>query len=321
MSQILVFLEHKNGEIKKTSLELLTAAKKSGAPFDAMAFGAGSKILAAVAGGLGAQTLFASENEIFKNYNSEAFAEAVSQIIKEIKPEVLLATASQVNKDLFPRVGGKTGNGVATDCTSLTLSGTNLSVRRPVFSGKASVEVEFKNSPTKIALMRPNVLEIEQPASGKSATVVEVALAPMDLKTIVKSIVQGAGSKLDLTEANVIVSGGRGMKGPENFKMLEELAAVLGGTVGASRAVVDAGWVAHDMQVGQTGKTVSPSLYIACGISGAIQHLAGMSSSKVIVAINKDKEAPIFQRATYGIVGDALEIVPLLTAEFKKLLQ
>jgi electron transfer flavoprotein alpha subunit len=190
-----------------------------------------------------------------------------------------------------------------------------------MYAGKVSAEVEFKNSPVKIILMRPNSLPEGKATAGKTATVVDVAAPTLDLKALVKEVVKGASSKIDLTEANVIVSAGRGIKGPENFKILEDLAATLGGAVGASRAVVDAGWASHDMQVGQTGKTVSPTLYIACGISGAIQHLAGMSSSKVIVAINKDKEAPIFQKATYGIVGDLFEVVPLLTQEFKKLLQ
>ena len=189
-----------------------------------------------------------------------------------------------------------------------------------MYAGKCTAGVEFKSSDTKMVLMRPNQLPVGAPEGKKSTQVKDVAAPAVDLKTLVKQVVKGASAKLDLSEANIIVSGGRGMKEPANFKMLEELADVLGATVGASRAVVDAGWVPHGMQVGQTGKTVAPTLYIAAGISGAIQHLAGMSGSKVIVAINKDPNAPIFQKATYGIVGDALEIVPLLTAEFKKLI-
>ena len=178
----------------------------------------------------------------------------------------------------------------------------------------------FKNSPIKIVLMRPNQLPVQEGTAGGTPEVKEIPLPQIDLRVIVKDVVKGASEKLDLTEANIIVSGGRGMKGPEHFKLLEELASTLGATVGASRAVCDAGWVPHSMQVGQTGKTVAPTLYIACGISGAIQHLAGMSGSKVIVAINNDPEAPIFQKATYGIVGDVFEVVPKLTEEFKKLL-
>jgi electron transfer flavoprotein alpha subunit len=321
MADILVFVEHKDGKIKKASTELLAAAGRAGASVHALALGPGSKGLANEVGSYGASQLFASEADALKLYNSEAYAAIIAGLIKEKKPGIVLATATSTGKDLFPRVGASVGCGVASDCVTLNISGENVSTRRPMYAGKVSAEVTFQNSPTKIVLMRPNSLEAGKPTAGKAAEVVTLPEPPKDLKTIIKEVVTGTANKLDLTEANIIVSGGRGMKGPENFEILEELAAVLGGAVGASRAVVDAGWVPHDMQVGQTGKTVSPTLYIACGISGAIQHLAGMSSSKVIVAINKDKEAPIFQKATYGIVGDLFEVVPLLTAEFKKLLK
>jgi electron transfer flavoprotein alpha subunit len=320
MANILVFVEFKDGKVKKSSAELLSAAKKAGATVMALALGPGSKNLSAEAGGWGATTLLACDDAGLKNYNPEAFAAALTQAIKEKQPEIVLASATATGKDLLPRVGASVGCGVASDCTSLDISGANVTARRPMYAGKVSAQVEFQNSPTKIILMRPNALELGQPETGKTALVVELPAPPKDLRTIVKEVVASTAGKLDLTEANIIVSGGRGLKEASNFKLLHELAGVLGAAVGASRAVVDAGWVPHDMQVGQTGKTVSPTLYIAVGISGAIQHLAGMSSSKVIVAINKDKEAPIFQKATYGIVGDLFEVVPLLTQEFKKLL-
>jgi electron transfer flavoprotein alpha subunit len=198
-----------------------------------------------------------------------------------------------------------------------------LKVRRPVYSGKCTAEVSFlETASPKIVLMRANQLPVGE-ASGAGAVTVKDVPAPSsaNLRTLIKEVLKGASGKLDLTEANIIVAGGRGLKEAANFKLIEELADACGATVGASRAIVDAGWVSHSMQVGQTGKTVAPTLYIAVGISGAIQHLAGMSGSKVIVAINKDPNAPIFQKATYGLVGDLFEIVPVLTQEFKTLLQ
>jgi electron transfer flavoprotein alpha subunit len=192
---------------------------------------------------------------------------------------------------------------------------------RPVYSAKAVIKVACKDKP-QMATIRPNVLVPGEPDAAASAEVVKVpvSLSDADIRTVVKDVLKSAGGKVELTEANVIVAGGRGMKGPDEFKILEELAGVLGAAVGASRAAVDAGWRDHHDQVGQTGKVVNPSLYIACGISGSIQHLAGMKTSKVIVAVNKDPEAPIFKVANYGIVGDLFKVVPVMTEEFKKML-
>lgn len=320
MSHILIFTEFANGKLKKGSLELLSAAQKSGQPITAMALGTGSKGLATELGTYGVKTLLAGDAAAFDSYNPELFANTVSPQLEALKPTVVLASSSMLGRDLFPRVAARLKWGVASDCTELELSGSGAKARRPMYAGKCSAEVKFENGSPAVILMRANQLPVAAgPASG-APQITDIPAPQTDLHTLVKSVVKGASSKLDLTEANVIVSGGRGLKEASGFKMLEELADVLGATVGASRAVVDAGWVPHNMQVGQTGKTVAPTLYIACGISGAIQHLAGMSGSKVIVAINKDANAPIFQKATYGLVGDAFEIVPLLTQEFKKVL-
>jgi electron transfer flavoprotein alpha subunit len=194
--------------------------------------------------------------------------------------------------------------------------------KRPVYAGKAFIEVTYPAGRPQMASVRPNVLEMIAPDASKKGSIIKVdaKIDPASLRTTVLEVVKSAAAKVDLTEAEIIVSGGRGMKGPENFKILEELADVIKATVGASRAAVDSGWRDHGDQVGQTGKVVTPNLYIACGISGAIQHLAGMGSSKVIVAINKDPDAPIFQKADYGIVEDLFKVVPVLKEEFKKLL-
>lgn len=320
MSKVLVFCEFGETGLKKGSAELLTAAKASGREVHALVVGAGVS-QADAAGKSGASVIWTCGDEKLKNYNPELYAAVVSDAIKESGAEVVLGSASMLARDLFPRVGARLGAGVASDCTVLELSSSALRVRRPMFAGKCTAEVEFVNSPVKIVLMRPNQLPVAAPAASSSATVKQISLPPTDSKTVVQNVAKGAVGKVDLTEANVIVSGGRGMKGPEHFKMLEDLASTIHGVVGASRAVADAGWVPHSMQVGQTGKTVAPSLYIACGISGAIQHLAGMSGSKVIVAINTAADAPIFQKATYGIVGDLFEVVPKLTEEFRHIMK
>lgn len=322
MAQILVFTEFAGGQLKKGALELLSAARKSGLKIQALALGSGARGVVEQLGREGVDEVIVGDNAAFDQYNPELFTSIVSDVLQSKKPSIVLGTSTMLARDLFPRVAARIGTGVTSDCTELEISGSgDVKVRRPMYAGKCTAEVSFENAATKIVLMRPNQLTVEASTTAKSPSVEELAAPAKDLKTIIKEVVKGASGKLDLTEANVIVAGGRGLRDAAGFKILDELADVLGATVGASRAVTDAGWVPHSMQVGQTGKTVAPSLYIAVGVSGAIQHLAGMSGSKVVVAINKDANAPIFQKATYGIVGDAFEIVPMLTQEFKKLLQ
>ena len=320
MSNILVFIEGANNDLKNSTKELLSAAKKSGSDVYAFAFGAEAKAYAEKAGHYGAKKVFACTANEFENYNPEVFLPALTEVIKNTQTNIVLASSSSIGKDLFPRIAAKMDSGFISDCTELSIDGDNIRVKKPLYAGKCTSDVEFSNSPVKFVLMRANQLPISDSDTSLNAEIFDGPAPVSDLKTIIKDIVKSTSEKVDLTEANIIVAGGRGMKEAENFKLLEELADVLGATVGASRAVCDAGWVPHSMQVGQTGKTVAPNLYIACGISGAIQHLAGMSSSKVIVAINNDPEAPIFQKSTYGIVGDLFDIVPKLTDEFKKVL-
>jgi electron transfer flavoprotein alpha subunit len=319
MAKVLIFAEHAQGQFKKGALELLSHAQGTSHEVHVAAVGNGAKDLAGVAGKYGAKKLFAGTHESLNAYNPAAFAAWVNSLMAQEKFEVVLASSTTVARDLFPRVAAAQGAGLASDCVQLNLQDAGLGVRKPLYSGKCTAQVDFK-SPLRMVLMRANQLPVVDGSKGGNCDVVEHAMPAVSLTTVIKEIVKSTSAKLDLTEANIIVSGGRGMKEAAQFKLLEDLAGVLGATVGASRAVVDAGWVPHSMQVGQTGKTVAPSLYIACGISGAIQHLAGMSGSKVIVAINKDANAPIFQKATYGIVGDVFEILPKLTDELKKVL-
>lgn len=321
MAKIFVFAEHKNGALKRGSMELLQAAQKSGGQVVAMAVGTGAEKAAAEMGPHGASEVHVIKDSALDSYNPELFMTGLMTVLDKVQPQVLLASASTTAKDLFPRLAARLKTGIVADCTELNISGDTVTAKKPMYSGKAFAMASFENSPLKIVLMRANQMPVTAGDSSKAATVVEHTLTKPDLKTLIKEVVKGTSEKLDLTEANVIVAGGRGLKEGPNFKLLNELADVLGATVGASRAVVDAGWVPHGMQVGQTGKTVAPSLYIAVGISGSIQHLAGMSGSKVIVAINTDPNAPIFQKATYGIVGDLFDVIPKLTEEFKKVLK
>lgn len=321
MGNILVYTETQNGKLKRSSQELLQAAQKSGLTVSALFFGSEIGNAATEAAHHGASQVFWAKDASLNQYNSEIYLSALNVAFEKAQPQIILASASSTAKDLFPTFAAKKGFGVVSDGTGLIFNGDSVIVNKPLYAGKCLAQASFTNSQTQIVLMRANQLSVEPADTSKTATITELATTTPSLKTLIKEIVKGTSEKLDLTEANIIVAGGRGLKEAGNFKLLNELADVLGATVGASRAVVDDGWVSHSMQVGQTGKTVAPSLYIAVGISGAIQHLAGMTGSKVIVAINNDPSAPIFQKATYGIVGDLFQVVPALTEEFKKALK
>ncbi|MDP4172621.1 MAG: electron transfer flavoprotein subunit alpha/FixB family protein [Bacteroidota bacterium] len=317
-NKILVFLEQRSGLIKKSSFETAKAAKKiaSQLNYDLEAITIGSEINDIESTGkYGVKKITFFKDEKLANYSSSAYAQIVADFAKQIDADILFFSNSSMGKDLAPFVSIKIGAGILMDCISLEVSGNDIIATRPVFAGKALIESKI-NSQKKVFTLRPNVFNIGEVQDEKAAVEVK-SVDNLDLRSKVTEIKKSEG-KLDVAEAEIIVSGGRGLKGPENFHLVEELASVLGAAVGASRAAVDAGWRPHSEQVGQTGKTVSPNLYVAVGISGAIQHLAGMSSSKYIVAINKDKDAPIFSIADYGIAGDIFEVLPALTEEIKK---
>ncbi len=318
---IVAFAEQREGKFKQSAFEVVrtgrTLADQLGGECCAIVVGAGVALIAGQLGGYGASRVIVVEDARLKQYSTTAYAKAIAAVAHKEQATIVLFSASSMGKDLAPRVAVKLDAGIAPDCTALTAKDSELIATRPVYAGKALLDVKV-TSAVKIFTLRPNVFPAGA-SDGQSASVENVAVDFMDGDFIViAKEVQIAEGRPDVTEANIIVSGGRGMKGPEHFHLIEKLADILHGAVGASRAVVDAKWRPHDEQVGQTGKTVSPSLYIACGISGAIQHVAGMSSSKYIVAINKDKDAPIFQIADYGIIGDALEILPVLTQEIQQ---
>jgi len=322
---IWIFVEQRNGQIRKVSLELLSQGRKiadqTGEALVGVVVGQGIEALAKKVASYGADKIILVDDAKFAEYSTGAFTSALNQLISQEEPQAVLFGNTALGKDLAPRLAQRLGVGLASDCTGMTIDTESfLAFQRPIYAGKAFAHVKTTVRPV-LATIRPNTFPIAIPDPSREAEVVKAnpAIAAADLRAIVKEVVIAASKRPELTEANIIVSGGRGMKGPENYVILEELADVIGAAVGASRAAVDAGWREHKYQVGQTGKTVSPTLYIACGISGAIQHLAGMGSSKVIVAINKDPEANIFNVADYGIVGDLFEVVPLLTQEFKKL--
>jgi len=318
---IFVIAEQRDGALRKVSFELASAARKladqSGDEVSAILLGSGIEGLAAELGKFGVDKVFVGDNAALEPYITEAHAQVVAKILKDNDAAIAFFGASVQGKDLSARVAAKLAGGLATDCTDVKLDGGKLVAVRPMYAGKCFGEVVFNTTPA-MASLRPNVFAAVENAKAAAVTKVDVAVDATKSKVL--EVQKDTSGKVDLTEANIIVSGGRGMKGPDEYKILEELADVLKGTVGASRAAVDAGWRLQKDQVGQTGKVVSPNLYIACGISGAIQHLAGMSSSKCIVAINKDAEAPIFTKADFGVVDDLFKVVPELTNACKKLM-
>jgi electron transfer flavoprotein alpha subunit len=318
MAKFLVFIEQRNGQIKKSSIEAAKAAADTASKFgqSAEAVTVGNDIANLDSlGGYGVSKVSHIKNEALADYSPSAYSSAVTKFASENGFDTIFFAASSMGKDLAPRVSAKLDAGLAVDCVALSTEGNELIATRPVYAGKALIDVKVTSS-VKVFALRPNVFNAGTPTDGKAEVTIISGDTP-NLSIKVTEIKKSEG-KLDVAEADIIVSGGRGMKAPEHFAMIEELSQVLGAATGASRAVVDAGWRPHAEQVGQTGKVVSPTLYIALGISGAIQHLAGMRSSKYIVAINKDKDAPIFQVADYGIVGDIFEVLPKLIEEVKR---
>jgi len=320
MAGVWVIVEHREGALRKVSLEAASAAKKvadqMGAAVSAVVLGQGMEGACAELGKYGVSKVLYADNEAFATYSAEAYTAALASLIKQGQPEVVLFGASMQGKDLAGRLAAKLDTTVAVDCTGLAVENGKLKATRPMYAGKVYADVLISGSP-QMASLRPNVFDVVE--SGGAAEVEKVSPEVKASRAQVAEVIKEASGKVDLTEASIIVSGGRGMKEADNFNILETLADVLGATVGASRSAVDAGWRPQTDQVGQTGKVVCPNLYIACGISGAIQHLAGMGSSKVIVAVNKDPDAPIHSKADFCVVADLFDIVPALTEECKKL--
>lgn len=323
MPGILAVVEQRDGALRKISEEVVAAAARLGEKLGGevhafIAGGSGTGNAAANLGQFGAAKVFVAENDAFKQSNPDALSAVIADHVKKHGYDAVVFGGSSFGKDVAPRVAAKLDVPLATDATGLDVEGGDVVITRPVYAGRAIAKVAIEGTP-KIVSVRPNIFRAQpRNAAGTVENVTVGTLA--ESRTKVREVKAAGGARLDVGEAPVVVSGGRGLKGPENWHLLEGLRDALGQScaLGASRAVVDAGWRPHAEQVGQTGKTVSPQLYFAVGISGAMQHLAGMRSAKTIVAINKDPEAPIFKVADYGIVGDATEVLPRLIEELKK---
>ncbi len=320
MAEVYAFIEVRSGAINKASLEVVSEGKRiaegSGGSLSAIVLGEVEDL--SLLGKYGADKVYHIENQALANaYSPDGYAQAVQEVIGQAAEGgvVVLVAATAQGKDFAPRLAGLLNCGYAADVIEISIESQKVNLKRPTYAGKAILNLEASGN--MVVSLRPNVFAMQEFGAAGEVSKITNDLSSENLKAFVTKIIASGQGKLDVSEADMIVSGGRGLKGPENWGLLEELAQALGAATGASRAVVDAGWRPHAEQVGQTGKTVSPKLYIAVGISGAIQHLAGMSSSKCIVAINKDANAPIFKVADYGIVGDAFEILPKLTEAIK----
>ncbi len=320
MGDVLIFAEHVKGKLPKTTLVGIEAGKhaasRTGGACHAVVLGKGVDAVAAEVAGYGVKKVFVVENDVLEHYVADAYTSAITQVVKDKGIEVLVATSTAVGKDLLPRVAASLGAGMASDVVHFNEDGT---LTRPMYAGNVIATVKLEGSP-RVVSVRATAFDAAKKEGNGEVEKVSVSLDAGKLKTKFIEFNETKSDRPVLTEASIVVSGGRGLKNGENFiTYIEPLCEALGAAMGASRAAVDAGFVPNDLQVGQTGKVVAPALYIAVGISGAIQHLAGMKDSKTIVAINKDAEAPIFQVADYGLVADLFTAVPELTEEVKKL--
>lgn len=315
----LVLAEAREGALRNVSFEAIAAAKQLTDDVTAVVIGDHVQSLAQELGEYGASRVLVVEDDRLKHYTPDGYGQVLRQLIEQENPEMIVLGHTALGKDIAPKLAARLDAGLISDVVSIEGSGRDAEFVRPIYSGKAFEKVKFKDS-VMFFTIRPNNIDALTRQAGASVSVETPAVELKDLAMIVKEVVRKATGKVDLAEAKVIVAGGRGVKSEDGFKPLEELAELLGGAVGASRGACDADYCDYALQIGQTGKVVTPDLYIACGISGAIQHLAGMSNAKVIVAINKDPEANIFSVADYGIVGDLFDVVPMLTEEFRKYL-
>ncbi|MCM3281578.1 electron transfer flavoprotein subunit alpha/FixB family protein [Exiguobacterium sp. MER 193] len=313
----LVLAEAREGALRNVSFEAIAAAKQLTNDVTAVVIGDHVQSLAQELGEYGASRVLVVEDDRLKHYTPDGYGQVLRQLIEQENPEMIVLGHTALGKDIAPKLAARLDAGLISDVVSIEGTGRDAEFVRPIYSGKAFEKVKFKDS-VMFFTIRPNNIDALARQAGASVSVETPAVELKDLAMIVKEVVRKATGKVDLAEAKVIVAGGRGVKSEDGFKPLEELAELLGGAVGASRGACDADYCDYALQIGQTGKVVTPDLYIACGISGAIQHLAGMSNAKVIVAINKDPEANIFSVADYGIVGDLFDVVPMLTEEFRK---
>jgi len=314
---VFAITEQRDGVFRKVSFEAVSEGRRIadglGADLCAVVVGSGIEGIAGELQKYGADKILVADDPGLADYTTSAYTNVIADLIRSTDPAVVVLGASATGKDLSARLAARLDAGLAMDCTGVKIDGGKLTCTRPMFGGKIFADVEFDSS-IQIVAIRPNVMDIVE--SAKDGAIEKPAVQLGEVKTAVVEKSMDTGDKIELTEADIVVSGGRGTAG--NFAAIEELAAAFAGAVGASRSAVDEGWRPHSDQVGQTGKVVSPVLYVACGISGAIQHLAGMSTSKFIVAINKDPEAPIFSKADLGIVGDLFDVVPAVAEEVKK---